>query len=656
MKKIRQRSILAHIRQVVILGIILLVVALELSSVVSIQKALSNDIRNEISSQAESGSEYVNSWLSKKVSETEVIAASVQKFEDFSDEYIEEYLSKCAEIDADVLNYYLCRDGIQYVVYNGGIFELDPTERSWWKDAWNAGGTIITDAYVDANTGGIVVSVATPFYIGEVKSVVLADITMDTLVSSLQGLGGENMSIFLVGADGTIIVHDNATYGIQKDGSSTLITNVYSIDLTSADVQTFNDELGNKNQLAIHKIDRTGWIMGAYLPNSYTSNRIIKALIFGILVAIVISVLGIIYFAIMIKKQLAPMADMKEFVKDVVVGKDNVGIYKEEKDEIAFLIAELKEKFVATIRKTKSEMSIIDDDIATTNESVVAIADAVSNLSAVIAETAASLDSQTGSIEAISDDCTAISNASVSVSNQAQEMAVKSSEIVTRIDELITKANDEKETSIKSCEESRRRLETAVKEAECISEITNISDAIMGIAEQTNLLSLNASIESARAGEAGRGFAVVADEIRGLSDETSNQINKISSLTNKLLVAVNALSKESIDSMNNLSNDIVHAFDTVESLAKDYVESADYYNSVSAELGASAEELSASVQTVAEAINNINVSQKDVNVAMEHASHDIQDAALDATKMKNNVENVSNAVAEVTQTIQQFNV
>ena len=138
MKKIRQRSILAHIRQVVILGIILLVVALELSSVVSIQKALSNDIRKEISSQAESSSEYVNSWLSRKVSETEVIAASVQKFEDFSDEYIEEYLSKCAEVDADVLNYYLCRDGIQYVVYNGGIFELDPTERSWWKDAWNA--------------------------------------------------------------------------------------------------------------------------------------------------------------------------------------------------------------------------------------------------------------------------------------------------------------------------------------------------------------------------------------------------------------------------------------------------------------------------------------------------------------------------------------
>ncbi|MCX5592740.1 methyl-accepting chemotaxis protein [Alcaligenes endophyticus] len=60
--------------------------------------------------------------------------------------------------------------------------------------------------------------------------------------------------------------------------------------------------------------------------------------------------------------------------------------------------------------------------------------------------------------------------------------------------------------------------------------IRGIVRMIEHIAFQTNILSINASIESARAGTAGRGFAVVASEVRTLARQASEAAEQIKGL------------------------------------------------------------------------------------------------------------------------------
>lgn len=66
------------------------------------------------------------------------------------------------------------------------------------------------------------------------------------------------------------------------------------------------------------------------------------------------------------------------------------------------------------------------------------------------------------------------------------------------------------------------------------NQIGEILTLINEISNRTNLLALNASIESARAGEAGRGFAVVADEIRKLAEQIDAATRQVAELIQEL--------------------------------------------------------------------------------------------------------------------------
>ncbi len=88
------------------------------------------------------------------------------------------------------------------------------------------------------------------------------------------------------------------------------------------------------------------------------------------------------------------------------------------------------------------------------------------------------------------------------------------------------------------------------------SEIAHILQTVDNIAKQTHLLSLNASIESARAGEFGLGFGVVADEIRALSEDSKAAVSDISQLLNNITEEISNVSERMNDTLTNVDKGV----------------------------------------------------------------------------------------------------
>ena len=296
---------------------------------------------------------------------------------------------------------------------------------------------------------------------------------------------------------------------------------------------------------------------------------------------------------------------------------------KEKSEQILSDVLALGNTVKENTNKADALMEKLNDATTTALETLKAVADSNN-------DNAKNIESQTVMTSNIQEMIiTADSNAS-----RMERIAGDSLNMVSEGRKLVEKLDDKASNISAMNEQVMNTINEFVKNA---IEVRGITDKINGISSQTNLLSLNASIESARAGEAGRGFAVVADEIRNLADETKTltaEINGIvETLENNASGTKETVSKvvESIEDEKVLIDDSMDTYVKMEDMFKQLYESVtdtqkqlkqivDSNNAIVDslnQLSAASEEVAASMDMAVELSNNNMAKTKEAGGLME---------------------------------------
>ena len=257
------------------------------------------------------------------------------------------------------------------------------------------------------------------------------------------------------------------------------------------------------------------------------------------------------------------------------------------------------------------------------------VATAIGNVAAEVSQQASAVDQMIENVASLAD---AVSTAVEEALQYMKQLDGNSADMKAKMESM----SEESAHMDVNVQEISEKIDVTSKG---IQEMETILGSIEEIASETNLLALNASIEAARAGDAGRGFAVVADSIKGLSENTSNELENIRKIIStlvenfkecekciELVVKSNQSSTEStkdvIESFRIINNDVVSTnekltvvHETDEKMMKDIMEidsqvkvigqAAESNAAATQEITASSEELTALLTNISSTCNSM---------------------------------------------------
>ncbi len=433
--------------------------------------------------------------------------------------------------------------------------ELVCSEREWYINAANSDESIITDPYVDANTGGLVLTIAQALRNttdNSVDGVMAVDISMGYLVDSISTSMDDNGSYaFVVDDEMNILIHPDDQYNPSADG---VFVNLNDLgDSYKGMVKAIQSGSESYTRLSIDgkgmylclagEIPSTSWNMVVLYPRESLEKEFFSILLVNVILLIICVALSIVVTMGLCKKYLSPIEQVADCLDEIDRGKlsintTSINQNSAEIQRLATALQSMSSKlnyYISDIGKVLGQLSngdfsqkdtgVYEGDFASIKDSLNQIC---KSLNETFGHIITSIHETNSGASQVANNTDGISRSSIKQAEYMGEISDLLNNMNDMIDNNFSVARNAGKLSqntindVEKCNNEMSMLIKAMGEIKDKSEqINNVIKTIDDIAFQTNILALNAAVEAARAGASGKGFAVVADEVRNLASKSA---------------------------------------------------------------------------------------------------------------------------------------
>jgi len=537
--------------------LILTISLLSLNQYNAMKQSIKQNVDSSIREVSGSLSFQISNWLNGKKEMLNLIAEAIDH--NFDPTYIHDLFNRPL-LKEEFITVFGGLDTDGKAIHNDPTWDTsqwDARQRPWYAVAKANNTAVLTDPYIDSNTGDIIISVVANFTDqGTFKGAFGGDLSLKTVSDAVNTLhfGGAGYA-FILNKNGNIISHPQGKYNDKPinqlfDGKRPALSNT----LTQI-------ELKNKTVLVsftpIKELTSVDWYIGVVLDEEIVMSEA-SALGFRTLIGGIFGIiLGIAALMAVMNKILNPLKHLNHSLIEINSGEgDLTQRLPNDSDDEFGLVAEEFNQFTSKLQKLITEIKDLNGQILHSSSQT-------ADDSAISAK---HLEEQLSELDQLASAILQMSASANEVASYAQQAADATKQADQEAETGVGTVSHSSEMIAQLAHEMDAAVKTVTDVAHFSTNIESILQVIAGIAEQTNLLALNAAIEAARAGESGRGFAVVADEVRSLASRTQDSTNEIREMIEQLQTGVRNAEQQILQSRDKASVTVDEAAEASQTL------------------------------------------------------------------------------------------